>query len=139
MYRHEINVCDLSSFQRFVRMCAARTGQLLNLSSLASDCGITHNTASAWISVLEASYIIFLFRPHFSNFNKRLIKAPKRHSLQWTKKELISIFNSRKNLSSEAAQYSEKSLSSKRFERIFADIVELLLKDKAKLDMEVVT
>lgn len=77
MYRHEINVCDLSSFQRFVRMCAARTGQLLNLSSLASDCGITHNTASAWISVLEASYIIFLLRPHFSNFNKRLIKAPK--------------------------------------------------------------
>lgn len=75
--RQLINVRDLSSFQRFVRMCAARTGQLLNLSSLASDCGITHNTASAWISVLEASYIIYLLRPHFSNFNKRLIKAPK--------------------------------------------------------------
>lgn len=75
--RQLINVRDLSSFQRFVRMCAARTGQLLNLSSLASDCGITHNTASAWISVLEASYIIFLLRPHFTNFNKRLIKAPK--------------------------------------------------------------
>lgn len=75
--RQLINVRDLSSFQRFVKMCAARTGQLLNLSSLASDCGITHNTASAWISVLEASYIIFLLRPHFSNFNKRLIKSPK--------------------------------------------------------------
>ena len=75
--RQIINVRDLSSFQRFVRMCAARTGQLLNLSSLASDCGITHNTASAWISVLEASYIIFLLRPHFNNFNKRLIKSPK--------------------------------------------------------------
>lgn len=75
--RQLINVRDLSPFQRFVRMCAARTGQLLNLSSLASDCGITHNTASAWISVLEASYIIYLLRPHFTNFNKRLIKAPK--------------------------------------------------------------
>ena len=75
--RQLINVRDLSAFQRFIRMCAARTGQLLNLSSLASDCGITHNTASAWISVLEASYIIFLLRPHFSNFNKRMVKTPK--------------------------------------------------------------
>jgi predicted AAA+ superfamily ATPase len=75
--RQIINVRDLSAFQRFIRMCAARTGQLLNLSSLASDCGITHNTAAAWISVLEASYIIFLLRPHFSNFNKRMVKTPK--------------------------------------------------------------
>lgn len=75
--RQLINVRDLSAFQRFIKMCAARTGQLLNLSSLASDCGVTHNTAAAWISVLEASYIIFLLRPHFSNFNKRLVKTPK--------------------------------------------------------------
>lgn len=75
--RQLINVRDLSAFQRFIRMCAARTGQLLNLSSLASDCGITHNTAAAWISVLEASYIVFLLRPHFNNFNKRLVKTPK--------------------------------------------------------------
>jgi uncharacterized protein len=75
--RQLINVRDLSAFQRFIRMCAARTGQLLNLSSLASDCGITHNTANAWISVLEASYVVFLLRPHFSNFNKRLVKTPK--------------------------------------------------------------
>ena len=54
-----------------------RTGQLLNLSSLAADCGITHNTAAAWISVLEASYIIHLLRPHYCNFNKRLVKMPK--------------------------------------------------------------
>lgn len=79
--RQLINVRDLSTFQRFVRMCAARTGQLLNLSSLASDCGITHNTAAAWISVLEASYIIYLLRPHFNNLNKRLIKAPKLYFL----------------------------------------------------------
>jgi len=75
--RQLVNVRDLSAFQRFLKMCAARTGQLLNLSSLATDCGITHNTASSWISILEASYIIFLLRPHFANFNKRLVKAPK--------------------------------------------------------------
>jgi len=75
--RQLINVRDLSAFQRFVKMCAARTGQILNLSSLASDCGITHNTAAAWISVLEASYLVYLLRPHHRNFNKRLIKAPK--------------------------------------------------------------
>jgi len=75
--RQLINVRDLSVFQRFIRMCAARTGQLLNLSSLAADCGITHTTAAAWISVLEASYIIHLLRPHYRNFNKRLVKMPK--------------------------------------------------------------
>lgn len=75
--RQLINVRDLSSFQRFIRMCAARTGQLLNLSNLASDCGITHNTAKAWVSVLEASYIVHLLQPHHKNFNKRLIKSPK--------------------------------------------------------------
>lgn len=75
--RQLINVQDLRTFHRFLQMCAARTGQLLNLSSLASDCGITHNTAKAWISVLEASYILFLLSPHFRNYNKRLIKAPK--------------------------------------------------------------
>jgi predicted AAA+ superfamily ATPase len=75
--RQILAVKDLSCFQRFIRMCAARTGQLLNLSNMAGDCGITHNTAKAWISVLEASYIIFLLRPHFSNYNKRLVKTPK--------------------------------------------------------------
>lgn len=75
--RQLINVRDLSLFQRFLRMCAARIGQLLNLSALAADCGITHNTAAAWISVLEASYIIHLLRPHHRNFNKRLVKMPK--------------------------------------------------------------
>lgn len=75
--RQLITVRDLATFQRFVRMCAARTGQLVNLSSLANDCGITHNTAKSWISILEASYLIFLLRPHHRNFNKRLIKTPK--------------------------------------------------------------
>ncbi len=75
--RQLINIRDLGTYQRFVRMCAARTGQILNLSSLASDCGVTHNTAKAWISVLEASYIVHLLQPHHKNFNKRLIKSPK--------------------------------------------------------------
>lgn len=75
--RQLIHVRDLSNFQRFIRMCAARTGQLLNLSGLANDCGITHNTAKSWISVLEASYIVHLLQPHHKNFNKRLIKSPK--------------------------------------------------------------
>lgn len=75
--RQIINIQNLHIFQRFLKMCAARVGQLLNLSSLAADCGITHNTARAWISVLEASYIIFLLAPHHRNFNKRLVKSPK--------------------------------------------------------------
>ena len=75
--RQLITVRDLAAFQRFVRMCAARTGQMVNLSALAGDCGITHNTAKAWLSILEASYIVFLLRPHYRNFNKRLVKTPK--------------------------------------------------------------
>ena len=75
--RQLISIRDLSAFQRFLRLCAGRTGQLLNLSSLAADCGISHNTAASWISVLEASYLVFLLRPHHQNFNKRLVKAPK--------------------------------------------------------------
>lgn len=75
--RQMINVRDLSAFQRFVRMCAGRTGQLTNLSALANDCGVTHNTAKAWLSVLEASYIVHLLQPHHRNFDKRLVKTPK--------------------------------------------------------------
>lgn len=75
--RQLLKIQELETFQRFVRLCAGRTGQLLNLSSLATDCGITHNTAKAWISVLEASYLVFLLRPHHISFNKRLVKMPK--------------------------------------------------------------
>ena len=75
--RQMLQIHELETFQRFVRLCAGRTGQLLNFSSLATECGITHNTAKAWISVLEASYLIFLLRPHSVNFNKRMIKMPK--------------------------------------------------------------
>jgi len=71
------SVRDLITFQRFLRLCAARTGQLLNLSSLAIDCGIAQSTATAWLSILEASYIVFRLTPHFANFGKRLVKTPK--------------------------------------------------------------
>ena len=75
--RQMLKIQDLEAFQRFVRLCAGRTGQLVNFASLATECGITHNTAKAWISVLEASYLVFLLRPHYANFNKRLVKTPK--------------------------------------------------------------
>lgn len=79
--RQLVNVRDLNTFQRFIRICAAYTGQLVNLSSLASDCGINHSTAKAWLSILEASYVITLLSPHFNNFNKRLVKSPKLYFL----------------------------------------------------------
>lgn len=79
--RKLINIKDLSKFDIFLKLCAGRTGQILNLSSLGNDCGINHNTAKAWISVLEASYIIKLLKPFYKNFNKRLIKSPKLYFL----------------------------------------------------------
>jgi predicted AAA+ superfamily ATPase len=79
--RNVLNVGDIEAFGRFVRLCAGRAGQLLNLSSLASDCGITHSTARRWLSVLEASFIVVLLRPHYRNFGKRLIKSPKLYFL----------------------------------------------------------
>lgn len=75
--RQIIAIENLALFQKFVRLCAGRVGQLLNLTSLGNDCGISHNTARSWISLLEASYIVFLLQPHHANFNKRLIKSPK--------------------------------------------------------------
>lgn len=71
------NIGDLSSFQRFLQLAAGRVGQIVNYSSLASDTGISHRTAESWLSVLEASYIIFRLQPYFQNFGKRVIKSPK--------------------------------------------------------------
>ena len=70
-------VQDLGTFQRFMRLCAARTGQLLNLNGLANDCGISQPTANAWMNVLEASYVVKRVAPYFRNYGKRLVKAPK--------------------------------------------------------------
>lgn len=70
-------VQNLSAFQNFMKMCAFRNGQIVNYSSLAHDCGITHNTAKEWLSLLETSSVIVRIMPHHKNFNKRLIKMPK--------------------------------------------------------------
>jgi len=70
-------VQDLHRFERFVRLCAGRTGQLLNLSSLGNDAGVTHSTARAWIDLLQSSYIVHLLPPWFANTGKRLVKASK--------------------------------------------------------------
>jgi len=71
------NIGDVNAFILFIRLCAGRIGQLLNLAGLASDAGISPNTAKAWLSVLEASYILYQLPPYHHNFNKRLIKSPK--------------------------------------------------------------
>jgi len=76
-----INVKDLSKFEVFLKLCAGRTGQILNLTSIGNDCGVNYGTIKNWISVLEASYIIKLLRPYYKNFNKRLVKAPKLYFL----------------------------------------------------------
>jgi len=72
-----IAVKDMRSFQNFLGLCATRAGQLLNLSSLAKDCGISQPTAKAWISALESSYIVFQLYPYHKNFSKRIVKTPK--------------------------------------------------------------
>jgi predicted AAA+ superfamily ATPase len=79
--RQLIAVKDVSQFQNFVKMCAARTGQLLNLASLGADCGISAVTAKHWLSVLESSYVVMLLKPHHRNFGKRLVKSPKLYFL----------------------------------------------------------
>jgi predicted AAA+ superfamily ATPase len=79
--RQVIAVRDLGQFQTFVKMCAARTGQLLNLTALGADCGISAVTAKQWLTVLETSYIVTLLRPHFRNYGKRLVKTPKLYFL----------------------------------------------------------
>lgn len=75
--RQIADIKDLATFQRFLKLCAGRVGQLLNIASLATDANISQPTAKAWLSLLQASYIIYLLQPHHKNFNKRLIKTPK--------------------------------------------------------------
>jgi|SRR4030095_359439 len=71
------NVENLSTFKKFMKLCAGRIGQLLNISDIATNCGITQKTADHWISILQASYIVFLLQPHHGNFNKRITKSAK--------------------------------------------------------------
>lgn len=75
--RQLAEVRNLALFERFVRLCAGRVGQLLNLNNLAADTGVTQPTARAWLGLLEASYIVFLLQPRHANLRKRLIRSPK--------------------------------------------------------------
>jgi uncharacterized protein len=79
--RQLLGIRDLATFQRFVKMCAARSGQMLNLSALGADCGISAMTAREWLSVLEASYLVMRLQPYHQNFGKRLVKTPKLYFL----------------------------------------------------------
>jgi uncharacterized protein len=72
-----LNIQDMKAFRTFLSLCAGRAGQLLNLNTLANECGISNVTAKRWLSILESSYIIFLLQPYHQNFNKRVIKSPK--------------------------------------------------------------
>ncbi len=72
-----LKVHELRLFRNFIGLCAARTGQLLNLANLATECGVSQPTAKSWLSLLESSYIVFLLPPYFENFSKRIVKTPK--------------------------------------------------------------
>lgn len=79
--RQLINIKDLSIFNKFLRLLALRSGQVLSMNSLASDTGVSSHTIKNWISILEASNIIYLLKPFFNNYGKRLIKSPKLYFL----------------------------------------------------------
>jgi len=97
------NIQNLSQFQKFIGLLAGRVGQIVNMSSLANDTGVSPNTAEDWLSILEASYIVYRLRPYFKNVGKRLIKSPKIYFYDTgllcsllnipAKKELINHFN----------------------------------------------
>lgn len=71
------NITNLALFTKLLRMCAGRTGQILNMTSLANDCGIDQKTVASWLGILQSSYIIYLLKPYHNNFNKRIMKTPK--------------------------------------------------------------
>jgi len=71
------SITDVSRFQTFIALLAARAGQLLNLSEVSKECGISHPTAKDWLSILESTYLIYLLKPYHNNLSKRLIKSPK--------------------------------------------------------------
>lgn len=75
--RQLINVRNLSQFDRFIRLCAGRIGQVVNLNSISNDIGVDNRTLKAWLSILEASFIVKRLQPYYENFGKRIIKSPK--------------------------------------------------------------
>lgn len=72
-----LNVHNMATFKKFIKLCATRVGQLVNFSDLAKDVGVSHSTIRAWISILETSYIVYFLQPFYKNYSKRMIKSPK--------------------------------------------------------------
>jgi len=75
--RRLANIKNLSAFERFIKICAAQIGQLINYARIANECGVDQKTISSWLSVLKASYLVFELQPHFENIRKRLVKTSK--------------------------------------------------------------
>lgn len=75
--RSLLHIKELSTFERFLKICATQVGQLINYTTIANDCGIDQKTVKSWLSVLEASYILFQVQPHYEHFRKRLTKSSK--------------------------------------------------------------
>lgn len=96
--RELINVVNLGTFQKFLKLCAGRIGQQVNFSDLATQCGISVPTVHNWLSILEASYIIFQLRPHWANFNKMMTKSPKLYFYDTGLACLLLGISSEKNL-----------------------------------------
>ena len=75
--RQMINIKEINLFEKFLKLCAGRIGSIFEASSLANEVGVSSHTINSWLSVLEASYVIFRLQPYFENFGKRIIKSPK--------------------------------------------------------------
>ncbi|MEN9523908.1 MAG: hypothetical protein RL065_2285 [Bacteroidota bacterium] len=71
------NISNLGLFMKLIRLCAGRVGQILNVHSLANDCGIDNKTVNSWLHILQSSYIIYLLKPYYNNYNKRILQSPK--------------------------------------------------------------
>ena len=74
--RQLVKVENLRTYQKFMQLCAGRVGQLLNIADIATNCGVNRNTVESWISILEASYVVFTLKPYWENFKKRATKCP---------------------------------------------------------------
>jgi uncharacterized protein len=71
------NIDNVLLFNRFIQLCAGRTGQQLHVSALSNECGVDVKTVNAWLGILQSSYVIYLLQPHHKNYNKRIVKTPK--------------------------------------------------------------
>ncbi|MBI3459025.1 ATP-binding protein [Candidatus Azambacteria bacterium] len=96
------HVAKLANFEIFLQLCAARTGQILNMSDLARDAGISLHAASEWLSILESSRQIYLLRPYYTNIPKRLVKMPKLYFLDTGLAAYLTRWNSPPSLQSGA-------------------------------------